>query len=55
MEMSGQFHALAALSPDKNCSHCLGGWVSPRGVINVLDKRNISCPCRDSNAESSVP
>ena len=45
MEMSDQLHALAALSPDKNRStHCAGGWVSPRGDIKVLEKRNISCP-----------
>jgi len=30
-----------------------GGWVGSKVTSNVLEKRKISCPCRDSNSTSS--
>jgi hypothetical protein len=35
----------------KNCggTHCIGGWVDPRICLDIMDKRKISYPCRESN------
>jgi hypothetical protein len=30
------------------------GWLSPSGSLNVMRNRKISCPCLESNPESSV-
>jgi hypothetical protein len=43
MEVSGQLHAPAALPPGT------GVWVGPRASLNAAEKRQISCPCRESN------
>jgi hypothetical protein len=43
MEVSGQLHAPAAFSPGKAPdTHWIGGWVSPRAVMDAVVKRKIS-------------
>jgi hypothetical protein len=51
MEVSGQFHAPAALPPGKEPpgTHLLGGLVGPRAVLNAVVKRKIPSPRRESN------
>jgi hypothetical protein len=40
MEVSGQFHAPAALSPGEMPStHCIGGWVDLRAGLDEVVKR----------------
>jgi hypothetical protein len=34
--------------------HGTGGWVGPKAVLDALQKREVSCPCRESNHDSSV-
>jgi hypothetical protein len=43
-------------TPGKGASstHCIGGWVGPRAGMNVMEKRNISCPCREENKDPSA-
>jgi hypothetical protein len=31
--------------------HWMGGWVCPRAGLDVMAKRKVSSPCRDSNLE----
>lgn len=45
MEVSGQVHAWATLCT----THLLGGWVGLRAIVDVLEKRNISCFCQELN------
>jgi len=49
MEVSGQRHAPAALSPRKRApgTHWIGGWVSPRGGLDAVVKRKIPSPWWD--------
>jgi len=50
LEVSGQFHALATLPPEKSPSnHWLGGWVGSRAGLDVLGRRKIFWSCRESN------
>jgi len=56
MEVSGQFHAPAALPPEKNPGTNLKrGRVVPRVGLEVSEKRDVSCPFLDSKPESSIP
>jgi hypothetical protein len=50
MGVSGQLHALAALPPGIKRSgiHCVRGWLGSRDSLDVVEKREISCPCRES-------
>jgi len=42
MEVSGQFHALAALPPGKAPgTHWIGGWMGPRASQDAVVKRKI--------------
>jgi hypothetical protein len=34
-------------------THCRGGWVGLRAGLEV-EQRKISCPCRESNPDSSI-
>jgi hypothetical protein len=44
MEVSGQFHTLAALLPGKKApgTHCIGGWVGLRASLDAVEKRKKS-------------
>ena len=33
----------------------IGAWVGPRAILDILEKRKISCPCWDSNPRPSSP
>jgi hypothetical protein len=55
MEVSGQLHAQAALSPGKESLITIGGWVDPRDGLGAVVKRKIPSTCRDSNSRSSSP
>jgi hypothetical protein len=45
MDVSGQYHTLAALSPEtKFRYHCIGGWVGPRAKLDILEKRELFRP-----------
>jgi hypothetical protein len=40
MEVSGQFHAPAALPPGKDPdTHCMEGWVEPKAGLDAVPKR----------------
>jgi hypothetical protein len=47
MEVSGQFHAPAALPPGKK-PLVPRGWVGPRTVLDAVVKRKIPSPRRES-------
>ena len=49
MQASGQHHASVVLPPGKKTPIPIGSWVSSRGGLDVLEKRKIRCPYRDSN------
>jgi len=54
MEVSGQLHTRDNLPPRKNSGTTwAGGWLGSGASSNVLEKRKISWPCRDSNFISS--
>jgi hypothetical protein len=46
MEVSGQLHAPAALSPGKDTigTHWIGGWVGPTALLDAVVKRKIPSP-----------
>jgi hypothetical protein len=53
MKVSGQIHILAALSPGKSHLYPLDRrLVGPRAGLDAVEKRKISCPCRESNPGS---
>jgi hypothetical protein len=56
MEVSGQLHAPAALSPREGVpgTHWIGGWVGPRAVLDAVVKRKIPSPCRESNPRTPI-
>jgi hypothetical protein len=35
-------------------THCTGGWVGPRAVLDTEDRGKILCPCWGSNPDRSV-
>jgi len=56
MEVRGQLYAPAALPPRKKSgANLIGGWVGRKAGLEDLEKRNISCPSRDSNPGPSQP
>jgi hypothetical protein len=56
MDVSCQLHAPVALPPGKNPDkYRIECWVETRAGLDVLEKKQISCPCRDSNPRPSSP
>jgi hypothetical protein len=53
MEVSGQFHAPAALLPGKE-PHWIGDGVGPRAVLYAVVKRKIPSPRRESNPRTPI-
>jgi len=50
MELSGQSHAPAALTPRKVLgTHWTWYWMSPKAGLHAVEKRKIPCLCRESN------
>jgi hypothetical protein len=56
MEVNGQVHAQAALPPGKETpgTHGIRGWVGPRALLDLVVKRKIHSPRRDSNTRSPI-
>jgi hypothetical protein len=56
MEASGQLHAPAALPPEENLhsTYSIGGWVSPRAGLDVVELKIISCSYQESNFNSTI-
>jgi len=51
---SSQIHASATLTPGNSpTTHWIGGLMGHKSSLDDLEKRNISCPCRDSETKSS--
>jgi hypothetical protein len=49
MEVSGQLHAPATLSPKKAIgTHWIGGWVGPRAVVDTMVKGKFPSPRQES-------
>jgi hypothetical protein len=56
MEVSDQPHLPAALTQERASGiHSIEGWLSPRIGLDVFEKKEIFCRCRDSNPGSSDP
>jgi hypothetical protein len=54
MEVSGQNYVQAAFLPDTNVgTQSIGGWMGPKCHVSVLEKRELSSPCRDSKGGPS--
>jgi len=55
MVVSSQHHVPAAILPGKDPgSHGIGDWVGLNAGVNVLSKRKISRPCRDSTPDCAA-
>jgi hypothetical protein len=56
MEVSGQLHTLAALTPRERVpdTHWIEGWMSPRISLDAIDKRKI-LPLIGIEAGPSMP
>jgi hypothetical protein len=55
MEVRGQLHALATSPPGKEpWYHWIGGWVSPRAILDAVVKRKIPSPCRELNPRTLI-
>jgi hypothetical protein len=56
MEVSGQLHAPAALPSEKEPlgTHCIGGRVGPRAVLEAVAKRKIPSPHQESNPRTQL-
>ena len=52
--MSG-IEPVSRLLPQRDAgAHCLGGEVSPTTDLDALEKKNVSCPCPESNHNFSI-
>jgi hypothetical protein len=55
MEVSDQIYAPEALTQGKAPdTHQIGGWSSLGAGLNTVEKRKVSCPCRELNHYYSV-
>jgi hypothetical protein len=56
MEVNGQLHPPAVLTSGERApsSHSVEGWAGPRAGLNIMEKRRIYCPYRESELDSSV-
>jgi hypothetical protein len=55
MEVSGPFHAPAALPPGKEpLVPWIGGWVDLRNVLDAVGKSKIPNPSRESNPRTPI-
>jgi hypothetical protein len=55
MEVNRQLHDPTSLPGEVACSiHGIEGWVDHRVSGNVVKKKNVSCPGRESNPDPSV-
>jgi hypothetical protein len=56
MEVSGQLYALATLPPRERApgTHWIGGWVSPRAILDAVVKRKIPNPCQELNPGTPI-
>jgi hypothetical protein len=50
MEVSGQLHVLAVLSPKERApgTHWIGGWMGPKAVLKAVVKKKIPSPRQES-------
>jgi hypothetical protein len=56
MEVSGQLHEPAALTPGKSpIIHCIGRWVDPRTNLETLKEKKNDYTYRPISASSSQP
>jgi hypothetical protein len=37
-----------------HCTHCIGGWVGPRAGLDMVSKRKIPSPRRESNSDHPI-
>ena len=51
MKVSHQLHTLATLTL---VTHWTGNWVDPIAGMNVMEKKELSCPFQEVNHISSV-
>jgi hypothetical protein len=51
MEVRGQLHSPATSAPG---THRMRGLVGPRAGIDIMEKKNISCPYWESNPDSAA-
>jgi len=56
MDVSGQLHATAALPPGKEPpgTHWIGGWVGSGAGLDMVSKKKIPSPSRESNHDRPV-
>jgi hypothetical protein len=50
VEVSGQLYPRGK-RPD---THWIGDWVVPGAGLDVMEKRKIACPCRESNMPTEL-
>jgi hypothetical protein len=57
MEMSGQFHAPASLSPRKQppSTHCIGGWLGPRAYLEAMEREKSFAPTENRTLNAGSP
>lgn len=51
MEVSGQFHVLAALPPGVPVTHRIGGWLGTRAGLHAMENREVSTFRQELNSD----
>jgi hypothetical protein len=56
MEVSAQLHAPGRFTAEERApgTHWIGGWMSPRAVLDVVAKGKIPSPRRESNIRTPI-